>query len=156
MNPIVQAADYDGMREFFDSGQYSISAESEWYVQKALESAQIVAPPLAKRHWQVFVSRKGSFIGSDNPVVLEGEKAGMIGFANADVVVFPVSRHVVLHGTTMRMKSIPLTEMLIARLNTMMMLHADEQVFSSRPEFCWLNESEQYQTDWTVFDKSKF
>jgi hypothetical protein len=149
-------ADYYKMREFVESEQYSLSAGPEWYVQQALEGAQMIVPSLLKRHWQVSISKKGSFIASDNPVALDGEKGQKIGFANAGVVIFPVSRHVVLHGTISRMRSIHLTEMLIARLNTMMMLHAQEQVFSSKPDFCWLDKSEHYQTDWRSFDRSKF
>jgi hypothetical protein len=42
-------------------------------------------------------------------------------------------------------------EMLTARLDTFMMLHAQEQVFSRKPDFCSLDHSEQYQTDWKLF-----
>jgi len=139
-------ADYHKMREFVESEQYSLSAEAEWYVQQALQGAQAIIPSLLNRHWQVSISRNGSFIGSDDPVALDGEKSQMVGFANAGVIIFPVSRHVVLHGYVSLLMSIHLTEMLIARLNTMMMLYAQEQVFSSKPDFCWLDKSERYQT----------
>ncbi|MGB8733930.1 MAG: DUF4238 domain-containing protein [Candidatus Sulfotelmatobacter sp.] len=150
------AADYHKMREFVESEQYSLSAETEWYVHQALQGAQAIAPSLLKRHWQVSISRKGSFIASDDPVALDGEKRRTVGFANAGVVIFPVSRHVVLHGTLSKFSPLHLTEMLIARLNTMMMLHAQGLVFSSSPNFCWLDKSEHYQTDWRLFDKNKF
>ncbi len=149
-------ADYYKMRKFVESEQYSLSVDTEWYVQQALEGAQMIVPSLLKRHWQVSFSRKGSFIGSDNPVALDGEKKQRIGFANAGVVIFPVSRHVVLHGTISEMRPVPMTEMLIARLNTMMMLHTQEQVFFTKPDFCWLDKSAQYQTDWRFFDRNKF
>ncbi len=149
-------ADYDKMREFVESEQYSLSAEKEWYIQQGIESANMIAPSLQARHWQAYVSKKGSFIASDNPVVLEGGKKEMVGFANAGVIIYPLSRHVVLHGTIVKMAAAPLTEMLIARLNTLMMLTANEQLFSWKPDFCWLDHSEQYQTDWRLFARDKF
>lgn len=150
------AADYQKMREFVESEQYSLSADTEWYVQQALVGAQTIVSSLLKRHWQASISRNGSFIASDNPVALDGEKRQTIGFGNAAVVIFPVSRHVLLHGYKSKLAPIHLTEMLIARLNTMAMLHAHEQVFSSKPDFCWLDKSERYQTDWKCFDRSTF
>jgi hypothetical protein len=149
-------ADYQKMRAFVESEQYSLSADTEWYVQQALEGAHTIIPSLLKRHWQVSISRNGSFIASDNPVALDGEKKQKIGFANAGVVIFPSSRHIVLHGTLSKLRPLHLTEMLIARLNTMMMLHAQEQVFSSRADFCWLDKAEHYQTDWRLFDRDTF
>jgi hypothetical protein len=46
--------------------------------------------------------------------------------------------------------------MYIARQNTFMMLTAEEQVFSSAPNFCFLDETDGYQTDWRLFSKEKF
>jgi hypothetical protein len=149
-------ADYNKMREFVESEQYSLSADNEWYVMQALEGAQTIVPSLLKRHWQVSISKNGSFVASDNPVALDGEKREQIGFANAGVVIFPISRHVLLHGYLSEVGPVHLTEMLIARLNTMMMLHAHEQVFSSKADFCWLDKSERYQTDWKLFDRDTF
>jgi hypothetical protein len=44
---------------------------------------------------------------------------------------------------------------LIAQFNTFAMLHADEQVYSHRPDFEWLDESRICQRDWRRFDKEK-
>ena len=41
----------------------------------------------------------GGFIGSDNPVTLDGLKGKEIGFKNADIIAYPVSKHVVLYST---------------------------------------------------------
>jgi hypothetical protein len=43
----------------------------------------------------------------------------------------------------------------IAAMNRMALLRA-EQVFSAVPDFCWLDENDTYQTDWTRFAKDKF
>jgi hypothetical protein len=149
-------ADYEQMREFERSGEYSLSAETEWYLMRAFEGAKTIIPLLMARHWGVSISRKGSFIGSDNPVVLDGPKGGMVGFKNAEVVVYPVSRHILLYGTKQVERSPFVNQMYIARQNTFMMLTAEEQVFSSTPNFCWLDETDGYQTDWRLFSKEKF
>lgn len=149
-------ADYGKMKEFVESEQYSLSVDNEWYIQQGAESIKTTAPALLSRHWQAYVSQRGSFIASDNPVILEGEKRGPIGFTNAAVVFYPVSRHILLHGTRIGMTAAPLTEKLIARLNTLIMLNAHEQVFSSKPDFCWLDHHERYQTEWKLFDRDRF
>jgi hypothetical protein len=149
-------ADYDRMREFVESEQYSLSGDNEWYIQQGIESATTIAPSLQKRHWHAYVSQKGSFIASDNPVVLDGGKKEMVGFANAEVVVYPLNRHVVLCGARLDVTPVTLSEILIARLNTLMMLTAHEQVFSWKSDFCWLDHSEHYQTDWRLFEKDRF
>jgi hypothetical protein len=37
-------------------------------------------------------------------------------------------------------------------MNTLSLLRA-EQVFSTVPDFCWLDENKKYQTDWGLFMK---
>jgi hypothetical protein len=150
------AADYDRMREFERSGEYSLSAETEWYILKAFESAKTITPLLMKRNWDVSISRKGGFVGSDNPVVLDGPKGGMVGFKSADIVLYPVSRHVVLYGTKSKERQPFVNQLYIARLNTFMMITAQEQIFSSSSEFCWLDETDKYQTDWRLFRKERY
>ena len=156
ISPDAEGADYGKMKKFVESEQYSMSASNEWYVQQGLESAETILPSLSSRHWNAYVSQKGSFIASDNPVVLEAENRKLIGFENADVITYPLSRHVFLLGTKVGMSFAPLTEKLIARLNTLMMIKAHAQVFSSKPDFCLLDHSERYQTDWRLFAKEQF
>jgi hypothetical protein len=147
---------YEQMSESERSGNYSLSAENEWYLLRAFEGAKTIIPLLMARHWGVSISRKGSFIGSDNPVVLDGPKGEMVGFKNADIVIYPVSRHILLYGTKLVQRSPFVNQMYIARQNTFMMLTAEEQVFSVMPTFCWLDEKDGYQTDWRLFSKEKF
>lgn len=150
------ATDYEKMREFVENKQYSLTAENEFYVTQALKSACQVGPYLMERYWETYINHKGSFIACDSPVVLDGEEKQMVGFKNAGIVAFPISRHVLMHGTLIRMRRLRLTEMLIGRFNTLMMLHAHEQVFSWKPDFCFLDHTEGYQTDWRLFAKDKF
>lgn len=148
-------ADYDGMREYERSGQYSLSAETEWYMQRAFSAAESIALSLRARHWTTSFSNSGSFIGSDNPLGLDGPKGQKVGFKNADVVIYPVSRHVLLGGTNVAVMPPFANRRYIAGMNTFMMLSAEAQVYSHAPDFCFLDDAHKYQTDWTLFSKGR-
>lgn len=98
---------------------------------------------------------KGGFIGSDNPVVMDGPKGELVGFKNAEIVLFPLSRHVLLFGANRRVKPMPATYRRVAAVNTFTMLTADEQVYSHAPDFYWLDENRNTQTDCRLFSKEK-
>jgi hypothetical protein len=148
-------ADYERMREFERSGQYSLSAETEWYLLRAFKAAETIIPSLRARRWGTAFSRRGTFVGSDNPVALDGPKGGKIGFKNAEIVTYPVSRHVLLYGTRSPVTPPAVNQKFIAHVNTFTMLTADEQVYSPVPDFCWEDEAGGYQTDWRLFSKEK-
>jgi hypothetical protein len=148
-------ADYEHAREFQQPGRYSLSAETDWYAMRAFKAAETIIPRLMGRHWGHSFSRSGSFIASDNPVVLDGEPGQKIGFKNAEIVLYPVNRHLFLHGTNARVRAPRMSFKFIARMNTFMMLTADEQVYSHVPDFYWLDESGKCQTDWKLFSKEK-
>lgn len=59
-----------------------------------------------------------------------------IGFKSAEVVVFPVSRHVLVYGANCRVKATNTTRKRIAAHNTFTMLTADKQVYSHVPGNC--------------------
>jgi hypothetical protein len=149
-------ADYDGMREFERSGQYSLQAETEWYMERAFKAADTIVPLLRARHWTVSLSKSGSFIGSDNPVALDGPKGEKVGFKNAEIVTYPVSRHMLLCGTKIAVTPQLVSRRFIAHANTFSMLTAEAQVYSSLSDFCWSDETSQYRTDWKAFSKEKF
>lgn len=149
-------ADYDSVREFVRSGEYSLSAEAEWYLLRAFKAVESIIPCLRARHWGTSFSPSGSFIGSDNPVGLDGPKGQQVGFESAEVVVFPVSRHALLCGTTIPVMRTVVNRERIAARNTFTMLGAEEQVYSHIPDFCWLDRAGGYQTDWRLFSKEQF
>jgi hypothetical protein len=148
-------AEYDGMVEFELGHHYRLSAEPEWFLYRGFTAIPGVVSCLAERYWRASVSSSGSFIGSDNPVSMDGPKGQDIGFKSAEVVLFPVSRHVFVYGTICRVKATTTTRKRIAAHNTFTMLTADEQVYSHVPDFCWLDETGAYQTDWKLFSKEK-
>lgn len=155
-DPDTPGADYGGMKRFFESGEFNITAETDWYMQRAFNDADGVVPLLRERYWGTSLTRNGRLIASDSPVVLDGPRGQMIGFRNAEVVLYPLSRHVLLTGTLERVRPPTLNFNYFAGLNTMMLLGAVAQVYSHIPDFSWLDENRKHQTDWRLFSKERF
>jgi hypothetical protein len=101
------------------------------------------------------MSPTGSFIASDNPVILDGQTRRLVGFENAEIVTYAVSRHVRIWGTLDKMPPPPVNRYFIATANTLALLRVEDQVFSHIPDFCWMDENRKYQTDWKLFSKDK-
>ncbi|MGD0579357.1 MAG: DUF4238 domain-containing protein [Bryobacteraceae bacterium] len=156
MDPDAPGADYEGMKRFFESGEFNITAETDWYMQRAFKDADGIFPLLRERYWGTSFTAKGRLIASDNPVVLEGPKGQNIGFKNAEFVLYPMSRHVFLTGTLEHVRRPVFNFNYFASLNTMMLLGADAQVYSYIPDFSWLDEERKHQTDWRLFSKERF
>lgn len=155
-DPDAPGADYEGMKRFFESGEFNITAETDWYVQRAFKDADGIIASLRERYWGTSFTANGRLIASDNPVVLDAPKGQMVGFKNAEFVLYPVSRHVFLTGTLERIGRPALNLKYFASLNTMMLLGADAQVYSHMPDFSWLDEKRKHQTDWRLFLKERF
>ena len=148
-------ASYESMLEFYNSGQFSIKVQTEWYLQQTYKSAEHIFPILAGRKWRMTCSPSGGFIGSDNPVTLDAAKGKMIGFKNAEIITYPVSKHVVVYSTLEPGPAPVENRKHVALTNTMCLMRA-EQVFSAAPDFCWGDKHRKVQTDWTLFDKDGF
>ncbi len=148
-------SDYDEMCEFVRSGNYSFVAETEWYLEKAFQAVKTIVRSLKPRRWHTYVSETGNFIGSDNPVVIDGPKEQLIGFKNADIVAYPVSRHVMLWGTLSALRPRGVTMKMIAESNTLTMLAVDEQIYSHEPASCWSDESGRVNYEWDSFSRDR-
>jgi hypothetical protein len=153
--PLDERADYEKMLKFHRSSPYTLTAPTEWYLLRAGTAVQDILPILKGRRWKPFFSPSGSFVGTDNPVVLEGPKDAMVGFKNAEIVLYPVNRHLLVYATLDPRGRLPENHKHIARVNTLMMLNADEQIYSHRPDFCWIDQNGTYQTDWKLFSKEE-
>jgi len=149
-------AEYGAVREFVHSKQYTLEAGNEWYVQQAFLATNVIAPLLMDRHWGICFSESGNYIGSDCPVALDGPRGEMVGFKNAEIVTYPVSRHALLYGAKVPVVPPLVSLKFIAHCNTFAMLTAESQVYSHKPDFCWLDEFGNYQTNWNLFAKEKF
>lgn len=153
--PDAPGSDYESMAKFEREHNYTLSAEADWYLYRGFKAIESVSATLEGRYWRASISVPGGFIGSDNPVVMDGPKGGLVGFKNAEIVLFPVSRHVILVGATRKIKPVMATYNRVAALNTFMMMTAEAQVYSHAPDFYWLDENGKSQTDWRLFSKEK-
>jgi hypothetical protein len=148
-------AEYDKMVEFERGHHYSLSAEPEYFLYRGLKAIEDVASTLSERHWRASISVPGGFVGSDNPVVMDGPQGQQIGFKSAEIVLFTASRHVLLYGANCPVNPLSTTYKRVAAQNTFTMLTADEQVYSPMPDFYWLDEKGKCQTDWRLFSKER-
>lgn len=152
----AEGSEYHKMREFFQSGEFSLNIGNDWYLKEGFINAIGVMESLEKRHWGVVVSDAGDFVASDNPVVMDGPASERMGFENAGVVIYPISRHLVLYGTRTAI-SIPHMEPIdVARHNTFMMMTASSYVYSHRPDFPWLDAEGRIKTDAHLFLQATF
>lgn len=156
ISPGEPGAEYSRMKDHFESKGYELTAPTDWYTEKALQAVGDITPGLTKRYWSTLVSSSGSFIGNDKPVILEGPKGKVLGFENAELISYSLSRHVTLWGTLRPIKRQVVNRKFIANMNTLALLNADVQVFSAVPHFCWLDENKRYETDWRLFSKDRF
>jgi hypothetical protein len=156
MSPHDPGADYESIKKFAHSGEYRLMVEPEWYIQQTFEAAEQLFPLLRKRIWRAVVSTSGNFIGCDNPVILDGPKGQMIGFANAEIITYALSRHVLMYGTLKPWPRPYPNRKYVALMNTSFLLRTDAQVFSHVPDFCWLDENRAYQTNWKSFSRENF
>lgn len=162
----ADGADYDGMvafkRDVMDTGKLSISAENDYFLLHGLDAVEKpIWPSLKARHWVAALSKSGNFIGSDNPVMMDGAKDQQVGFKSAEVVMLIVNRFMVLCGTRfplgddMQLTPYDGTRMALAHHNTFTMMTADAQLYSHRSDFEWMNENRRVCTDWKLFLKDR-
>jgi hypothetical protein len=154
--PDALGTDYQKMMEAMNSGHITFTGQPGYYLRHSANLIQAIDDSLKKMKWDWLISEKGNFIGSDSPVALDGPENKPVGFRNADVVSYPVNRHVVLYGTPEPVPPQIVTTKLIARHNTFAMLSADEQIYSHRPDFHWLDVSNKSQNDWKLFSREEF
>jgi hypothetical protein len=105
MSPDDPGAGYEEMKKFHESKAYTLTAPTDWYVQQSFKAVESILPELLKRFWTTLISPSGSFIATDNPVILEGERGTMVGFENAEMIGYSVSRHVMIWGTLQPVES---------------------------------------------------
>jgi hypothetical protein len=152
-------ADYGSMLEYkrlvIDAGKFKLQADTDFYLIRGIQQVKdVIFPALRNRRWGALYSPSGSFIGTDNPVTLDGPDGQMIGFKNAEVIIFQLNRHQILYGCHTPVRPPRVTRKLIAEANTLNLL-GTQQVYSHTNEFCWLDEDGKLQEDWQLFSRER-
>lgn len=149
--------DYTKVKEAWQTGQIVFSGQPAFFLKHGAQLVSQIDACLKQLEWNWLVSESGQFIGFDSPVAMDGPEGQSLGFKNAGIIIYPVNRHVLLYGTRERIEQPDhLTTKLIARHNTFAMLSADEQVYSHRPDFHWLDSASKCQNDWQLFSERDF
>lgn len=151
LDPEVPGASYEAAREFFESGKWNITAETDWHMARAFQAVDRIIARLRERHWHTSITNNGRLIASDNPVILDGERNESIGFRNAGVIVYAISRHIFLTGTLAPLQRPTQNYRYFAHFNTMTLLSATRQVYSHQPDFIWRHKDGTVHSDWTRF-----
>lgn len=149
-------AEYSRVVRSVDEGHITVADDPAFHLFRGAQQLEAINEGLRRRKWGQLISQKGLFIGSENPVMLDGEEHQRLGFSNAPLVVFPVNRFLVLYGTNEDVRSLTVTTKLIAGTNTFAMMVADGQVFSHRPDFYWLDSTGRCQNDWRIYDRENY
>ena len=66
MDPDAPGAEYEGMKRFFESGEWNLTAETDWYLQRAFDEVEGVLGLLRERYWGMSFTHQGRLIASDN------------------------------------------------------------------------------------------
>ena len=143
--------EYELVLKLYRSGRLDMNPGNDWYVMQTFASVDRILPGLRKRWWAIWFSESGSFIASDNPVSLEGEKGKMIGFENAEFVFYSLNRHMLLSGTFNQQRDLLVNHTTIAAQNKFTMIRCGGQIYSSRPDFSWLDGQSKVQYDWKAY-----
>lgn len=153
IDPTVPAASYEEAMQIFESGDWNVAKRTDWFILWALREVSHIHGRLRERYWHTSISPKGRLIASDTPVVLDGERDQLIGFRNAELIFYPVSRHVLIVGSKAPLKEPQQNLRFFAGWNTMALLRAEAQVYSHEPDFVWLDAAGKVRDDWRAFTK---
>lgn len=149
-------AEYERQRRI--GKEIKLSLKTGVYFKHGSTFLPEIEKSFSKRYWSSLFSPSGNFIGSDNPVALDGPFIGDGNrFETARRAVYPVSRHLYLYGNLSPTSDyVHVTTKLIAMCNTFTMLNASEQLYSHRPDFHWLDSEGKCRNDWEAFAVSDF
>jgi hypothetical protein len=152
-DPNAHHRDYERSKAFFDRGDWDENETPDWYLESGFGSVDQLLNRLRERHWRLITTHNGRLVASDNPILLYGSNSEKVGFRNAELIGYPISRHVFITGTLSRTQR-PIENLkLFAELNTLTMLRADAQVYSNAPNFIWQDTNKRILDDWTQFNR---
>jgi hypothetical protein len=144
----IKGSDYEEQRRFVQQDNFRIRFSQNWHLENLnIEMSQVI-PMLARRRWSLLVADKdaGSFICSDNPVVLTWTKPirgpwRSPGFGMRDTVVaFPLSRQVALIGLTEGSQGTArASARSVARVNSLLISFADRYLYCTYGDISWLD-----------------
>lgn len=144
-----EAVPYEEMRKFVRSGEYEIETHQNVYVRHELDALDTVLSTLLRRKWTLNIATAdaGDFITSDHPVCLMNTAplpapwmAPGHGMPNT-AILFPLTRKAALFGAFEGSDRVtPAPGLLVAATNSMIIDHADRQVYAYDDSFRYLKD----------------
>ena len=157
MDPDAPGANYEGMQRYVESGQWNSTAETQRHLNQAFNGVEVILSSLQERYWGTTVTHNGRLIASDNPVMLDGAQGRTDRVSKRcrrplpDQSARVPDRH--MRGRIRR----PVANFNdFASLNTTTLLWTHAQVYAHIPNFVWLDEHRNDQSDWRLFIKDRF
>ena len=140
------ADDYEAMKRFVESGEYTADFDQTWHVKNILEAMDNLIPILMKRRWSLLIAQRGegSFICSDSPVTLTWTKDVKLpfgpGFAHKHTAVaMPLNSRITLVGEFDRPSVVmPLPLRYVAYFNSLVAATAERFIYSATQDFPWM------------------
>ena len=148
--------DYKRVLAAWESGDIVFSGQPAFYLKEGLQLIEEIDRLLKEYKWGWHISSSGQFVGFDSPVAMDGPAGRAVGFQSAGIVTYPVNRYLLLYGTREEIEPPFLNTVLIARHNAFAMRSADEQVYSHRPDFHWLDREGRCKNDWLLFSAADY
>ena len=141
------ADDYEAMKRFVKSGEYTADFDQTWHVSKILEAMDNLIPFLMKRRWSLLIAQRGegSFICSDSPVTLTWTKDVKLpvgpGFAHKhSAVAMPLNSRITLVGEFDRPSVVmPVPLRYVAYFNSLVAATAERFIYSAAQDFPWMS-----------------
>jgi len=137
------ADDYEAMKRFVESGEYTVDFDQTWHVRNMLEAMDKLMPLLMKRRWCLLIAQRGegSFICSDSPVTLTWTKDLKLpvgpGFAFKETAVtMPLNNRITLLGEFDGPSVVmPVPLRYVAHCNSLVAATAQRFVYSTAQDF---------------------
>lgn len=148
--------DYEKAKSYIASLPWGEDQIQDLCMESALRSVGLIVHELRKRCWWLATSNRGILIASDNPVLLYDSRKIRVGFRTAELVAFPISRHVFLLGALDDPEPQVENYKFFACLNTLTLLRAESQVYSHTKDFVFLDELGKVRDNWRLFSKENF
>jgi len=137
---------YEQMKKFIDEKRYTLEIHRHWHLKTLLDGHDSILPLLGQRDWSLLIAdpNVGYFVTSDRPVLLNWTEempaflSPGLGLLNTEVKM-PLTKEVCLIG---RFADTPLVItgdfMVIAAVNSGVLMQADRRVFAAGDDFVWM------------------
>lgn len=138
---------YEGIKKFIQDGKYTIGVAKEFNIAMEIEHHNALLQHLARRKWQIVVSKEGSggVVTTDVPVCIrwsDGKDHGIFGPGfglEGTEVIIPISKDMALRGTFEGVEDLVETDIFgVGGINSVIISNAEKQVYAPNYSFNYM------------------